>query len=121
MANLHHMNLRVRDSNASGRFYADVLGFSPVHDSEDKTVAVRVNDALVVQFRDVDEVQPLHLAFHVSETEFDAILSGLDQAGRPYGNRSNTDNRRTDHFWGGRGVYFKDPDGHSLEVMTEAP
>jgi catechol 2,3-dioxygenase-like lactoylglutathione lyase family enzyme len=23
--------------------------------------------------------------------------------------------------WGGRGVYFHDPDGHSMELLTRAP
>jgi catechol 2,3-dioxygenase-like lactoylglutathione lyase family enzyme len=23
--------------------------------------------------------------------------------------------------WGGRGVYFRDPDGHSMEMLTQTP
>ncbi len=115
------MNLRVRDDDASQRFYADVLGFTPFQEPRNETLGVRVNDTFVVQFRQIDEVQPLHLAFHVGDAEFDAILNRLEQNGLRYGNRANSDNRQTDHFWGGRGVYFNDPDGHSLEVMTQAP
>jgi catechol 2,3-dioxygenase-like lactoylglutathione lyase family enzyme len=60
-----------------------------------------------------------HYAFHVSDAEFDAILQRVKAAGLSFGSgpRSLEDGKLND--WnGGRGVYFKDPDGHILELMT---
>lgn len=60
-----------------------------------------------------------HYAFLVSEEEFDAIFErivqqGLDYWADPYKRRAGTIN----HNDGGRGVYFDDPDGHVLEIIT---
>jgi catechol 2,3-dioxygenase-like lactoylglutathione lyase family enzyme len=58
-------------------------------------------------------------AFHVSDTEFDAIFQRNKKAGFSYGSApwSLGDSELND--WnGGRGVYFKDPNGHVLELMT---
>jgi catechol 2,3-dioxygenase-like lactoylglutathione lyase family enzyme len=60
-----------------------------------------------------------HYAFHVSEAEFEAILSRVKARGLPYGSEphSHTDGRINTRR-GGRGFYFEDPNGHLLEVMT---
>jgi hypothetical protein len=64
-------------------------------------------------------VQPQHYAFLISEADFDGIFGRIRQRGLAYwadpmrgrpGEISYND--------GGRGVYFPDPDGHLMEVMT---
>lgn len=65
------------------------------------------------------EIQPQHLAFLVSEKDFDAIYGrmvegGLEHWPDPQMSRSGTYN--TNH--GGRGVYFRDPAGHNMEILT---
>jgi catechol 2,3-dioxygenase-like lactoylglutathione lyase family enzyme len=55
----------------------------------------------------------------VSDAEFDAIFRRMQEAGLAYGSApwSLSDGKLND--WnGGRGVYFKDPNGHVLELMT---
>jgi len=64
-------------------------------------------------------ISPQHYAFLVSEEEFDGILGRIverrieffaDPAGREAGRYNEHD--------GGRGLYFPDPSGHWLEIIT---
>src|SRR3954470_9866662 len=60
-----------------------------------------------------------HYAFHVSEAEFDAILQRVKAAGLAFGSTPwSLEDGKLNDWNGGRGVYFKDPDGHVLELMT---
>jgi catechol 2,3-dioxygenase-like lactoylglutathione lyase family enzyme len=65
------------------------------------------------------EITPQHYAFLVSEPEFDQIFGRIQGRDLPYW----ADPRRRrpgeiNHNDGGRGVYFPDPDGHLLEIIT---
>ena len=68
---------------------------------------------------DGQEIHPQHYAFLVSEDEFDAIYGkirerGMEHWADPRGSRPGEIN----HNDGGRGVYFQDPAGHYLEILT---
>jgi len=68
---------------------------------------------------DPGPIGPQHYAFLVSEAEFDEIFGRVKARGLPYW----ADPRRTcpgeiNHHDGGRGVYFPDPSGHGLEIIT---
>ena len=68
---------------------------------------------------DDEEIQPQHYAFLVSEKEFDSIYGKIRDRGTqhwadPRGSRPGEIN----HNDGGRGVYFQDPAGHYLEIIT---
>jgi catechol 2,3-dioxygenase-like lactoylglutathione lyase family enzyme len=55
----------------------------------------------------------------VSDAEFDAIFDRVKAAGLAYGSGPEAvDNGKLNNWGGGRGVYFRDPDGHLLELMT---
>jgi extradiol dioxygenase family protein len=69
--------------------------------------------------RDGGDIHPQHYAFLVTEDEFDDIygriqLWGLDHWADPGATRAGEIN----HNDGGRGVYFQDPSGHYLEILT---
>ena len=117
---LNHTIVPARDKVAAARFFADVFGLS-FHGVQGHFAPVQVNDSLTLDFDDADTFEGHHLAFHVSEDEFDAILGRIQAAGVPYGPEpdqgySGEINRRR----GGRGVYFPDPNGHSYELLTRA-
>jgi catechol 2,3-dioxygenase-like lactoylglutathione lyase family enzyme len=58
-------------------------------------------------------------SFHVSDAEFDAILGRIKTAGLSYGSAPwILDDGKINDWDGGRGFYFKDPNGHVLELMT---
>jgi len=84
--------------------------FSPVY----------VNDGLTLDFIQTDEAFPIyHFCFRVSEAEFDAILARLKAAAIPY--RSSVrgpDDRKINTDYGGRMVYWNEPDGHQWEMLT---
>ena len=114
---LNHTIVFVRDKNASAKFWADIFGLPP---------AVPFGPFLGVQVDDVtfdlDEVEnasPGHYAFLVGEAEFDEIFGRIQSRDLPYwadpfGRVPGEINRHD----GGRGVYFKDPTGHLLEILT---
>jgi catechol 2,3-dioxygenase-like lactoylglutathione lyase family enzyme len=115
---LDHTIVPARDKEVSARFFARIFGLEyrgPVS----HFAPVRINDTLTLDFDDWDEFEQHHYAFKVSEAEFDGIYDRVKGEGLVYGSgpRSAEDmhiNRRH----GGRGFYFRDPNGHLLEVLT---
>ena len=62
-----------------------------------------------------------HHAFHVSDAEFDAIFGRIREAKLAYGSAPwRLDDGKLNDWNSGRGVYFRDTDGHVLELMTVA-
>jgi catechol 2,3-dioxygenase-like lactoylglutathione lyase family enzyme len=115
---LNHTIVPARDKVAAARFFADIFGLQPEAPNE-HFVPVRVNETLTLLFGDDSSPPVEHYAFHVNESEFDAIFGRVKKAGLAYGSApwSLKDGKLND--WnGGRGVYFTDPNGHVLEQMT---
>jgi catechol 2,3-dioxygenase-like lactoylglutathione lyase family enzyme len=115
---LNHTIVPAHDKEAAAKFFARIFGLK--FDGYTGPFArVRVNDALTLLFDQEASFKSLHYAFHVDDAAFDAILGRVREEGLPYGSEpwSLADGKLND--WnGGRGVYFKDPDGHILELMT---
>ena len=66
-----------------------------------------------------DEISSQHYAFLVSETEFDAIFARVRERGLSYWADPYKTKRGQVNAWDdGRGVYFEDPNGHLLEILT---
>ena len=116
---LNHTIVRARDKEAAARFFAEIFGLS-FESSGGHFAPVRVNDTLTLDFADAKGAVAIqHYAFHVSDTEFDAILQRVKDAGLTFGSgpRSLEDGKLND-WGGGRGFYYKDRDGHVIELMT---
>jgi hypothetical protein len=65
------------------------------------------------------EITPQHYAFLISEPEFDEIFSRIRERKLPYwADPAQTKPGKINHHDGGRGVYFEDPNGHLLEIIT---
>ena len=115
---LNHTIVPSRDKVAAAEFFARLFGLEyrrrPGH-----FAAVRVNATLTLDFADEESFESHHYAFHVDDATFDAIFGRVRAESIPYGSgpRSVTD-MRTNSRKGGRGVYFRDPDGHLVELMT---
>lgn len=114
---LNHTIVPATDKLASATFLATLLNLEgPVETGE--FAAVAVNEDLTFDFDDRHGVQPGHYAFLVDDGTFDAILGRLTPditygAGPEHGW-----DRAVNHLFGGRGVYVRDPDGHSYEFFT---
>ncbi len=115
---LNHTIVPARDKVASAEFFARIFGLK-YEGPNGHFAPVRVNETLTLDFDERGDFEPHHYAFHVSEEEFDEIFRRVKEAGLKYGSgpRTKTDMQiNTRH--GGRGVYFNDPNGHSLELLT---
>jgi catechol 2,3-dioxygenase-like lactoylglutathione lyase family enzyme len=119
MAELNHTIVHSRDRRASAAFLAGVLGvevgpdwgpFTPVH----------LGNGVSLDFEQTGrDIVPQHYAFLVTDDEFDRGLAVVRDGGReiwadPWLGRPGEINT----LYGGRGFYFRDPDGHLLELIT---
>jgi catechol 2,3-dioxygenase-like lactoylglutathione lyase family enzyme len=117
---LNHTIVPARDKVAAARFFADIFGL-PFDAESGHFAPVRVNGSLTLLFDDDDSFGSHHYAFHVSDTEFDSIFTRIKQAGLAYGSAPwSLDDGKLNDWNGGRGLYFKDLNGHILELMTVA-
>lgn len=115
---LDHTIVPAKDKVASAKFFAEIFGLN-VKPVQGYFAQVQVNDSLTFDFDEEPEPRSHHYAFHISDAEFDAILDRVKAKGLRYG--SGPFNHADGQIYtrrGGRGFYFKDPNGHLLEVMT---
>ena len=115
---LNHTIVSARDKAASASFLADLLGRKPPTTFGPFAVVDLDND-VSLDFIDDAEIHPRHYAFLVTEAEFDEIFGrirnrGLDFWADPFDRQPGEINTND----GGRGVYWHDPDGHVLEIIT---
>ena len=115
---LDHTIVPAHDKVESANFFARIFGLD--YDGEVSHFApVQVNDRLTLDFDDDDDFEPHHYAFKVSEQEFDEIFGRIRDEGIAYGSGPRSlDDMEINHRGGGRGVYFLDPNGHILEILT---
>ncbi|MGH3366937.1 MAG: VOC family protein [Nocardioidaceae bacterium] len=116
---LNHTIVNAHDKHESATFLAEILGlerpsaFGPF-------LVVQVSNEVSLDFADDHgPVHPQHYAFLVSEPEFDEIFDrirdrGLTYWADPFRKREGEINTND----GGRGLYWKDPTGHLLEIIT---
>lgn len=117
---LNHTIVAAHDNEASARFYVELFGFD--YDGPLGHFApVRIKgQALTLDFDNRRDFDRQHYAFKVSEAEFDEIFERLKQQELVYGSGPRTpEDGEINHWNGGRGVYFRDPNGHLLELLTK--
>ena len=115
---LNHTIVAARDKQEAAGFLADLLGVGPPTPYGPFCVVDLANE-VSLDFMDDPDVHPRHYAFLVSEEEFDAIFGrirarGLDFWADPFQQQPGRINTHD----GGRGVYWLDPNGHVLEIIT---
>lgn len=117
---LDHTIVPSRHKVASARILGELLDVPWAASGLGPFSPVYVNGGLTLDFIDTDEVFPVyHFCFRVSPAKFDAILARIQAAGIPYRSQVrgpmdmqiNTD-------YGGRMVYWNEPDGHQWEILT---
>jgi len=115
---LNHTIVPARDKEAAARFFAHIFGLH--FDGQSGHFApVRINETLTLLFNEEPDFESHHYAFHVDDATFDAILGRVRDQGVAYGSAPwSLDDGKLNEWNRGRGVYFKDPDGHVLELMT---
>src|SRR3989442_7359332 len=117
---LNHTIVHSVDKRAAAEFFAGVFGLpapKPFYDFLD----VELGNEVTLAFLDADgmEIQVQHYAFLVSEKEFDQIFGRVKERGLDYwADPGRKEKGRINRHFGGRGVYFQDPSGHLLEIIT---
>jgi len=116
---LNHTIVWCRDKRKSSAFLTGILGLAAATPFAEFLV-VELANGVSLDFHDDDgNIAMQHYAFLISEAEFDEVFERIGDRGLEYW--ADPGRRRAGEIYrhdGGRGLYFKDPDGHLLEVMT---
>ena len=117
---LNHTIVHAKNPRESADFYSEVFGFAKprpfgpfldVETDNEVTLAILGTD---------EEIQVQHYAFLVSEEEFDEIFGRVKARGLGYwADPGLTKKGEINTLFGGRGVYFEDPSGNILEIITK--
>lgn len=117
---LNHTIVHSRDKRAAAAFLAGVFGL-PAPKPFYHFLVVELGNEVSLDFLDADgmEVQTQHYAFLVSEREFDEIFGRIKARGLTYwADPGRTEKGKINNWGGGRGLYFEDPSGHLMEILT---
>lgn len=117
---LDHVIIAARHRDASARLLAHLLDVPCGPAKEGPFFAVYVNDGLTLDFIETDEPFPVeHFCFRVGDEEFDRILARIEAAGIDYRStvRGPVD-RQVNTRYGGKMIYWNEPEGHQWEVLT---
>ncbi|RQS72969.1 VOC family protein [Burkholderia sp. Bp8963] len=116
---LNHTIVWCRDKLASSRFLTELLELPPPIPFGSMLVVQLDNGVSLDFYERAGDITSQHYAFLIDETAFDAVFTRIRDRGLPYW--ADPSKRHAGEIYrhnGGRGVYFDDPDGHFLEVMT---
>lgn len=118
-AKLNHTIVHARDKRASAKFLSEILGL-PEAVPYGPFMGVQTGNEVTLDFLDTDEeIQTQHYAFLVSESEFDQIFARIQVRKIPYwADPARQHEGKINTRDGGRGVYFEDPAGNLIEILT---
>ena len=119
-AKLNHTIVWCHDQEQSARFLTDILGLPPPRRFSGFLVVDLANEVSVDYLPAESEPVALqHLAFLISEEEFDSALARVrERTSEIWADPAKRQAGRINHHFGGRGVYFEDPNGHLFEIIT---
>lgn len=115
---LNHTIVPSKNNVESAKFYEKIFGFKFIKELGHFAV-VEVNSTLTLDFDTRDHFSKNHYAFKVNDQQFEKIFkciktNNIAFGSGPYADKDGKINNRH----GGRGVYFRDLDGHLLEILT---
>ena len=116
---LNHTIVSCRDQQRSAAFLTGILGL-PAATRFGHFLVVEADNAVSLDFAETDQqIAPQHYAFLVGEEEFDAAFGRIREQDLAYwADPGKTRRGEVSDRDGGRGLYFDDPDGHLLEIIT---
>ncbi|MDX2676576.1 VOC family protein [Streptomyces soliscabiei] len=117
---LNHTIVHSRDNRESAEFLAHILGLE-VGSEWGPFVPVETSNKVTLDFATIpaESIVMQHYAFLVSDEEFDAAFDRIKQGGIPYfADPHGKQPGEINHNHGGRGMYFMDPSGHGMEIIT---
>jgi glyoxylase I family protein len=110
---IDHVVLHVRYLDQSKKFYIDLLGFSVAHESSWQSFLRCGNQQVALfQMREGAEIhagsEMNHMALRLESGDYEEVKAALESAGVRVHGRPGDD----------RCIYFDDPDGHHLQLLT---
>lgn len=116
---LNHTIVWCHDKQKSSAFLTEILGLPGPTPFGPMLVVPLSNGVSLDFYEQSGKIAMQHYAFLIGDDEFDQVFAriqgrGLQYWADPAKHQPDEINR---HF-GGRGLYFNDPDGHLLEVIT---
>lgn len=118
-AQFNHTIVHATDREASASFLAEILGVAPPA-PYGPFLVVQLDNGVSLDFAAANgPVHRQHYAFLVAEDEFDRIFARIKERGLSYwADPFHTQPGEVNTNDGGRGLYWDDPDGHNLEILT---
>jgi catechol 2,3-dioxygenase-like lactoylglutathione lyase family enzyme len=119
---LNHTIVHAKDPKAASDFFVSVFGLSAPPAPFGPFLDVVVANEVTLAFLSAGdmEIQIQHYAFLVTDKEFDEIFGRVKERGVAYfADPGMKQKGEINHHFGGRGVYFQDPSGHLLEIITK--
>jgi catechol 2,3-dioxygenase-like lactoylglutathione lyase family enzyme len=116
---LNHTIVACRDQQRSAAFLTGILGLPPAT-RFGHFLVVEADNGVSLDFAEASgPITSQHYAFLVGDDEFGAAFDRIRDQGLPYWADPGRRQAATiNHRDGGRGLYFEDPDGHVLEIIT---
>lgn len=116
---LNHTIVSCRDQRRSAAFLSEILGLPPAT-RFGRFLVVEADNAVSLDFAESSgKIAAQHYAFLMGEDEFDAAFGRIRDRGLTYwADPGHSRPGAINHNDGGRGLYFDDPDGHRLEIIT---
>ncbi|MDP1582202.1 MAG: VOC family protein [Bradyrhizobium sp.] len=115
----NHTILLARDSKSSAAFLAEMLALPAPRKWGPFYMVTTENDANLDYMDTAGDIVPQHYAFLTSEPEFDAIFDRIEERKLAYwADPAQTQPGKINHHDGGRGIYFKETNGHLIEIIT---
>ena len=116
---LNHTIVHASDRERSAAFLTEILGLPEPASFGPFLVVQTANGVSLDVVADAGPIHPQHYAFLVGEAEFDEIFGRIRERGLEFwADPSHRRPGEINHNDGGRGVYWSDPDGHNLEIIT---
>jgi catechol 2,3-dioxygenase-like lactoylglutathione lyase family enzyme len=115
---LNHTIVAASNPAASATFLSELLNL-PAPAALGPFSIVTIGETSLDFIETDQQIHPQHYAFLVTEAEFDEIFGRIRERDLTYwADPSQREKGRINTWDGGRGVYWKDPDGHLLEIIT---
>jgi catechol 2,3-dioxygenase-like lactoylglutathione lyase family enzyme len=114
----NHTIVHAGDAAVTAAFLCEILGLAPPRRLAHFTV-VEVGPTSIDLIETDQPISSRHFAFLVSESEFNLIFARIEARAIAYfADPFHEKPGDINHWDDGRGVYFYDPNGHLLEVIT---
>lgn len=116
---LDHTIVAAPDNTASATFLSEIMGL-PEPKQMGHFMAVEADNGVTFDFVSTDEeIRSQHYAFLVGDDDFDQIFGRIRARDLPFWADPGQNELGEVRLRGeSRGIYFEDPGGHLLEILT---